>query len=83
MNSVCWMSLVVSLSKKDERERNIGVVETGFGLGYLLGPLIGSFMYSIGSYPMPFLFCGSFVFLCVFLIAKNLLSAKRIRENNC
>ena len=31
---------------KDNREKNIGIMEATFGLGMLLGPLIGGFMFS-------------------------------------
>ena len=44
-NSVTSMALVISDAAPDEREMHIGFVETSTGLGFLLGPLIGSLMF--------------------------------------
>lgn len=39
------MALVVSYSKKSEREQNIGLIEMASGVGFLAGPLWGSFVF--------------------------------------
>ena len=48
------MALVIAEAKVNEREMHIGLVETMTGLGFLLGPLWGSLMYTLGGYPAPF-----------------------------
>ena len=44
-NSVASLALVISDAAPDEREMQIGLIETATGAGFLLGPLWGSFMY--------------------------------------
>ena len=53
-NSVASMAMVVSGSKESEREQNIGLIEMATGIGFLLGPIWGSFMYQMGGYSAPF-----------------------------
>ena len=62
-NSVASMAMVIADAEKDEREMHIGLIETATGVGFLLGPLWGSFMYIIGGYPAPFGFSGKFSLL--------------------
>jgi MFS family permease len=45
MNSVASLALVVSESKDSEREMNIGLIEMATGVGFLVGPMWGSFMF--------------------------------------
>ena len=33
-------------------------MDATFGLGYTLGPALGSLLYSLGGFPAPFLACG-------------------------
>ena len=33
-------------------------MDATFGLGYTLGPALGSLLYSLGGFPTPFLACG-------------------------
>ena len=44
-NSASTMAIMSSLDDEN-RERNIGIMEATFGLGMLLGPLVGGFMFS-------------------------------------
>jgi len=45
INSVAAMAMVVSGSKASEREQNIGLIEMATGIGFLFGPIWGSFMF--------------------------------------
>ena len=54
MNSVASLALIVSNSKDSEKEMNIGMIEMATGIGFLVGPMWGSFMYSIGGFSLPF-----------------------------
>lgn len=38
----------------EEKELYIGILEAGIGVGLLVGPLLGAFLYSIGGYILPF-----------------------------
>jgi len=62
-NSVASMALMIAVSKKEERDRNIGLFEAFSGLGFMTGPLFGSFLFTIGGYVMPFACSGSFFIL--------------------
>ena len=54
INAVASMAMVVSSSKASEREQNIGFVEMATGIGFLIGPIWGSFMFQVGGYSAPF-----------------------------
>ena len=54
MNSVASLAQIVSNSKDSEKEMNIGMIEMATGIGFLVGPMWGSFMYSIGGFSLPF-----------------------------
>ena len=62
-NSVASMAMVVSGSKESEREANIGLIEMATGIGFLLGPIWGSFMFQMGGYSAPFGSTGKSIFL--------------------
>lgn len=62
-NSVASMAMVIADAEPHEREMHIGLIETSTGIGFLLGPLWGSLMYTIGGYPAPFGFSGKFSLL--------------------
>ena len=56
-NSAATMAIVSSMDA-EEREANIGIMEMSFGLGFLLGPMIGGVLYHFGDYKLPFYFFG-------------------------
>jgi MFS family permease len=47
------MAIITSYFPK-EKELYIGILEGGIGIGLLVGPLLGAFLYSIGGYILPF-----------------------------
>ena len=49
---------ILSGFDSEEREKYIGWIEAANGIGLLFGPLIGSFLFSMGGYQMPFLTLG-------------------------
>ena len=60
INAVASMAMVVSSSKASEREQNIGLIEMATGVGFLFGPIWGSFMFQLGGYSAPFGSAGKF-----------------------
>lgn len=58
--STCSMALIGTF-ENEEREKYIGWIEAANGLGLLLGPVLGAFLYSVGGYAMPFLMMASFL----------------------
>ena len=73
------MALVVAYSAKEDRDRNIGYLEAFTGLGFLTGPLVGSIMYNIGGYMMPFAACGILYTISFPFVCYNLIIARRKR----
>ena len=63
INVTCAMAIITS-HYPDEREENIGILEGGTGLGLLLGPLLGSVLYALGGYSLPFWTVGG---ICILL----------------
>ena len=65
INSSSSVALVISNSRKEDREKNIGLVELCYGLGMLCGPIWGSVAYNFGGYMMPFASVG-FIYMSVY-----------------
>lgn len=63
------MALMIAVSKKEDRDRNIGLFEAFTGLGFMTGPLVGSFLFTMGGYIMPFAACGAFFVFCFPFVA--------------
>ena len=64
INTTCGIAIITNLFPED-REFNIGIFEAGAGFGLLLGPLIGTALYTAGGYIAPFWFIRT---ICVLLI---------------
>jgi MFS family permease len=60
-------ALLIAYSKKCDREKNFGLSEMTAGLGLLLGPLLGSLLFEIGGFSVPFLILGKFPYVLMFL----------------
>lgn len=46
----------------------VALLETFNGLGMMVGPVLGGFLFEVGGYPLPFFTMGGFLFL-VFIVA--------------
>ena len=53
LNSTASLAVLTSHYPK-EREEIMGYFEAATGLGFLLGPLIGAGLYTVGGYTLPF-----------------------------
>jgi MFS family permease len=67
---------ILSSFNRSEREKYIGWIEAVNGLGFLFGPIFGSFLYNIGSFSTPFLF-----FAGMFLISYPFISYSLVTSN--
>ncbi len=63
------------------RERNIGMLEASIGLGYLIGPLLGSQAFQMGGFKLPYLMAGTLIAVFYPLIAYSLVSSRSRRRN--
>lgn len=73
-----------------EFPNNVGTtfaaLETCFGLGLIVGPMVGGFLYSVGGYFLPFVILGSALFsvalmtLCI--LPKNSASIEEHDQNH-
>ena len=59
----------------DNKEEMIGYIEAVTGVGLCFGPLIGSFLFSIGGYDFVFLSYGIFLLVCS-LFVNNVFPKK-------
>ena len=64
MNTTCAIAIIAN-HYPTERELNLGILESGTGLGLLLGPIIGAILYAIGGYVAPFWTVGV---ICLLLL---------------
>ena len=72
LNVTCAIAIITSHFPND-REQNLGLIEGGTGLGMLIGPLIGSGLYIIGGYCVPFWTLGC-TYLIIFPCVKHITS---------
>jgi len=80
MTAVSYRAIVISDSRR-RRERNIGMLEASIGIGYLVGPLLGSTVYSIGGFEMPYLVASTLLAVCYPFIAYSLITSRRKRRD--
>lgn len=52
----------------DNKEEMIGYIEAVTGVGLCFGPLIGSFLFSLGGYDFVFYSFGAFLIFCSLFI---------------
>ena len=58
-------------------------METCFGLGLMLGPVLGGVLYELRGFYFPFVICGSALVVCSFLsmiFMKNVTSEEEVRQ---
>jgi MFS family permease len=55
----------------------VGVAELVISFGYLIGPIIGSLLYSVGGYTAPFIVIGSLAILIVPIVAYQFNRQKK------
>ena len=79
-NQVATLALVSSW-EKEEREQNIGIMEASYGVGMLIGPMIGAFLYSIGGYQAPFFFFAMVYFFTLPCIARVIWENKPTKSD--
>ena len=49
---------IIATHYQNDREKTIGMLESSAGIGLLIGPLAGGFLYEIGGFILPFfVFC--------------------------
>jgi DHA1 family tetracycline resistance protein-like MFS transporter len=55
---------LIDISNNDEKERvkNLGIIGATFGIGFILGPMVGGILSKV-SHAFPFYFAGSMAFL--------------------
>lgn len=70
-NTTACFSLVTTFFA-DDKQRLIGYLECGIGLGLLVGPILGALLYSIGGYSCPFWTLGITFLLLIPLLRKVL-----------
>ena len=78
INFTCALAIITSIYP-DERETNIGILEGASGLGLLIGPLLGSALYTLGGYSLPFWTIGT-LSLLLFPVIKNASAVVKSEE---
>jgi MFS family permease len=79
MSAVSYRAIVISDSRR-RRERNIGLLEASIGLGYLVGPLLGSTAFQMGGFEMPYLLAGTSIAVFYPFIAYSLITSRQRRK---
>jgi MFS family permease len=55
-------SSIISFNYEDNMGNLIGLTQTFTGLGMLSGPILGSFLYELGGFKLPFFVTGGLLF---------------------
>jgi len=58
----------------------LSIMETAFGLGLMLGPVLGGVFYELKGFYFPFVVCGTCLLLCSFLSMIFMKKAKKAEE---
>lgn len=64
------ISLIISISKKENSEVSLKYLEIGWYLGTLLGPMVASIFYKLGGYSLPFIVLGLLIYTSKCLTAQ-------------
>lgn len=51
-------AIIADVSKPEERAKNFGLIGAAFGIGFILGPLLGGWLAHLGGSAAPFWFSG-------------------------
>ena len=71
---------IADITKPENRARNFGLIGGAFGLGFILGPLIGGYIVALTGNPaLPFLFAGCLGIFNVLFISLMLPETHLIR----
>ena len=73
-------SLTISLSDKSEINKAIGNLEIAWCFGISFGPILASFFYQYGGYPLPFIAIGFILYTSVYLSSK--VAHEKIESND-
>jgi DHA1 family tetracycline resistance protein-like MFS transporter len=69
---------IVDVSKPEERAKNFGIIGAAFGIGFILGPLLGGIIAATFSHAaMPFIFAGGLGILNVMFIVIFLKETRK------
>ena len=71
---------IADITKPENRARNFGLIGGAFGLGFILGPLIGGYIVALTGNPaLPFLFAGCLGIVNLLFITLMLSETNHVR----
>ena len=73
-------SLTISLADEGTTQSSLGKLEIAWSVGTFSGPIVASFFYNIGGYPLPFLVSGGSLYISFYLSTK--INIKINKEEN-
>eukprot|EP00093_Oithona_nana_P013817 13817.XXX_125192_123766_1 [CDS] Oithona nana genome sequencing. len=72
--------LVAQDAPSELKSSVLSIMETAFGLGLMLGPVLGGVFYELKGFYFPFVVCGSCLLLCSFLSMIFMTKVKKVEE---
>lgn len=67
---------IIAFNYEDEASKLIGLTQTFTGLGMLSGPIIGSVLFELGGFKLPFFVVGAALFLLIVPISLYVVDDK-------
>ena len=82
--AVLWaVVLAILLASHPDRPAAVyAIVDTTFGLGYSIGPVLGTFLYEISGFLLPFYICGGGIFTTGTLALPLIRSLRIVEEKS-
>lgn len=77
MVSVLLQVLVIGLSKPENRGIKMGYMQSAFGLGFIFGPLLGSFAMQFSGGRGVFILTAGLIFICILWLTVIYSSIRR------
>jgi MFS transporter, DHA1 family, tetracycline resistance protein len=72
---------IADVTTKENRAKGMGLIGAGFGLGFVLGPIIGGFLSRFGTH-VPFFFVSALAFANAISLYFFLPESRKFSENN-
>ncbi len=72
---------IADVTTKENRAKGMGLIGAGFGLGFVLGPIIGGFLSRFGTH-VPFFFVSALAFANAMSLYFFLPESRKFSENN-
>ena len=79
-DAACWSAVLSLLLQMfpDKVAKTMALTETSFGLGLMIGPALGSLLFEVGGFKLPFFVVGGFACVVALILPVALARVEAI-----